>query len=209
MADQSIRPDSASAIGTPSTSNRTYSASPPPKNPRAETSGRTEYGSACWSWKPGRNEHISANWTPGRNRIASVSRTTVEAETRFNGVSTRSGVTTTSVLNCGTSFGAACGSWPWAKAAGATARSAPSNAPTWAFFMRFPSTPSFLVDPEGQGGQHFFEGYPSQARVVDNRPRIKRHANMQAVPAARRAWPTRGAESCIGRTTAVIWADIR
>ena len=38
--DQSMSPDSTSATGWPSTRSLTYSASPPPKNPRAEITGR-------------------------------------------------------------------------------------------------------------------------------------------------------------------------
>jgi hypothetical protein len=39
ISDQSMSPDSTSATGWPSTSRRMYSASPPPKNPRADTTG--------------------------------------------------------------------------------------------------------------------------------------------------------------------------
>jgi len=46
-SDQSMSPDSTSAAGRPSTSSRMYSASPPPKNPRADTTGRPAKNCDC------------------------------------------------------------------------------------------------------------------------------------------------------------------
>src|SRR5918996_2470946 len=85
IADQSTSPDSASATCTPSTRSTTYSASPPPKKPRADTTGRPASNRGRATAKPGRNEIISLGCAAGSPASVVASSTAVAAGDQFYG----------------------------------------------------------------------------------------------------------------------------